>query len=420
MIRVALHTLGCRANQSDTETLESRLLQKGFQIVSFEEFAEAYIINTCTVTHSADREARSLLRQAHRRNPLALILATGCYAQVAPEELLEVKGVRYVIGNDRKDQIAEIIAKAFENSLIPTKETAKSELKRSRAYLKIQDGCNFRCSFCIIPFARGASRSKMIPEVLQEIQKLKEAGYQEIILTGIHIGSYGWDLKPKQTLLDLLITLEKEKPIARIRLSTLDPDEVTKPMIDFLAESKIFCPHLHIAIQSGEDQILKKMRRRHTTKELLEITDYASKKIEDLALGADIITGFPGETHKDHTATKKVLSDLYLTYLHLFPYSERKGTAAATYPDSVPVQKRRERSLELIALGEKKRERFFESQIGKRRSAVFEGFLGDEPQKAITDNFISLRVKNSSAQKGSLREVVIQTIENGKVFGICL
>lgn len=469
--RVAIHTLGCRANQYDSESLGEQLIHKGYQIVSFTEIADIYLVNTCTVTRRADNEARRLIRKARRLSPAAKIIATGCYAQVAPEELSKESGVDYVVGNDRKGELLALITRfsnegtrlpepVFEKTPLdlgrppnrglasrrsqllhppiggerlrdaflkqdPEKQVPSLEnplhqgtsLRRSRAYVKIQDGCNFRCSFCIIPFARGASRSRLITDIVEEIRQLKECGYHEVVLTGIHIGSYGWDLKPRQTLLDLMKALEKNKPIDRIRLSTLDPDEVSEEMIDLLGESDLFCPHLHMAIQSGEDIILKKMRRRHTTKQLQQMANRAFRRVRDLGFGADIITGFPGETEKHHATTHRLLEDLPLTYLHVFPYSEREGTSAATMEGKVPVAIRKERAAELIELGDQKKKAFWKSQVRKKKRVILEDRMEGPCQKGITDNFIPLWIPDLQERKGLLKNILLDRLENGKVMG---
>lgn len=425
----AFQTLGCRANQSDSDSLEMRLRARGFRIVPFEERADCYVINTCTVTDAADRTARYWIRRAHRQNPQAKIIITGCYAQMNPEELKQMEGVTYVAGNTEKEKIADRIALSWGG--IRQRRTMKPfptvsfgdgfaplglamTKRRSRAYVKIQDGCNFRCSFCIIPFARGASRSRPIPEIVAEMKMLGAGGYNEIILTGIHIGSYGRDLAPRQTLMDLLLELDRQKPVRQVRISTLDPDEISEAMIDLIAGSGLFLPHLHTAIQSGDDAILRKMRRRHTTEALLKTVGYASKKISDLGFGADIIAGFPSETGAQHAATKKLLDNLPLTYLHVFPYSERRGTAAADYAEAVPVSDRRERAKELIAIGEKKRQVFWASQIGKTRRVIFEA-----DRKGTTDNFIPLALPDSTAPKGSAGFALLEEIVKGGVLGRC-
>lgn len=419
--KVAIQTLGCRANQSDGESLETELRRAGFEMVPFEERADCYIINSCTVTAEADKEARRLIRKAFRQNENSLKIVTGCYVQVAPEELSNMKEIDYLVPNTEKNRIAEIIFTHFPPTDFGGLTPHPAEEKiRSRAYVKIQDGCNFRCSFCIIPFARGNSRSRTIPEIICEIQDLSRKGYHEVVLTGIHIGSYGWDQKPKQTFFDLMLALEMVKPIGRIRLSTLDPDEVSKEMIDLIAASDFFCPHLHIAIQSGEDEILERMRRRHKTTELLEITRYADSKIKNLGLGADVITGFPGESLKQHEATHDLLDALPLAYLHVFPYSERKGTPAVDYPNAVPLEERRGRAKELIDLGGKKKRLFWESQLGMARKVVLEEMGAGGYQKGTTDNFIPLWVPETKKSKGSLATVVLQRLERGRIWGQCL
>lgn len=423
--RAAVLTLGCRANQSDGESLEGILSAHGVELVSFDEVADVYVVNSCTVTADADKEARRLIRKAARQNPNALKIVTGCYAQVSPAELAAMPEVDLVVGNSDKARLAGIILESMpkpppSGALERGGFSADFHNKRSRAYVKIQDGCDFRCSFCIIPFARGKSRSRPIPEIIAEIRSLADKGYCEVVLTGIHIGSFGWDQKPKQTFFDLMLALEMARPIGRIRLSTLDPDEVRREMIELMAEGDLFCPHLHMAIQSGEDSILRRMRRRHTTAQLRDIAGYASGKIPGLGLGADLIAGFPGETEEQHETTRNLLAELPLTYLHVFPYSERKGTAAAEYSEPVPVGERKRRTRELIALGREKKRLFWESQIGLRRKVVLEETVEGGYQKGTTDNFIPLWISGSDRPRGMLQKVALQRFDRGRVVAACV
>lgn len=412
--KVAIHTLGCKANQYDGEKLAGQLWDAGFQIVPYEERADAYIVNSCTVTAGADAEARMLLRQAQSRNPKALVIATGCYATVAPEELKAVEGVTHVVPNDDKCTIVNLLKFQFPRQRRGKTLAANSKRtrNRSRAFVKIQDGCNFRCSFCVIPFARGPSQSVPIPQIIQEIQELAAQGYHEVVLTGIHIGSYGWDLKPRIILYDLMEALAKVRPIDRIRLSTLDPDEVSRQMIDLIAEEPLFCPHLHLAIQSGVDGILKKMRRRHTLAHLESIVTYATRKITDLLVGADLISGFPGEQEKDHEATMELIERHPIFHLHVFPFSVRRGTYATSLSDQVPIALRRIRARQLTGLGQKKRAQFYQGQMGKKRQVIFE-----EGLRATTDNYIRLTVANTGSRSGSLGWVRIDRTEGLKVWG---
>ena len=413
-MRFSIKTLGCRANQADEEKLSAELCLQGFSPVSFEEEADIYILNTCTVTHQADSEARSLLRQCRRKNPKSLVIVTGCYAQVSSEELKKMGEVDWVVGNVEKVEIARRLKEIYGSKISVSEERRTCSL-HSRAYVKIQDGCNFRCSFCIIPFARGKSRSRDIEEIIAEMKNLRNQGTAEAVLTGIHIASFGWDLKPQKTLFDLMESIAAERPIGRVRLSTLDPDEVTCEMIDLMAEDPIFCSHLHLAIQSGVDSILEKMRRRHRYSHLVEVLTYAKERLPDVNIGCDLICGFPGESEADHQETYRRLSKLPLDYIHAFPYSERKGTAAAGLPDSVLWEVRQHRVRDFVELSARKKELFYQSQLGKRKGVVLERPVYGT--RGMTDNYIPVHFEEKEGIPGMLLPAILEKMENGKVVG---
>ena len=346
-MRIAVTTLGCKINQYDSAVIRSRLEEK-HSFVAFDEEADCYIINTCTVTDRADWEARQLVRRAKRRSPSSKVLLTGCYAQVSPAEVARVQGVDFVVGLNRLDDLLRLV----ETTDLNSPRIHVSDVKRqrgvpvlgtralpghTRAFLKIQEGCNYSCTYCIIPAARGLSRSVAPREVLNQARLLADGGYAEIVLTGIHLGGYGQDLVPKIDLTALVELLVNSSLVRRIRLSSLDPREVPERLLDLVGGSEVICPHLHICAQAGEDTILKRMRRNYDTAYYRELLSKTRELLPEAALGSDIIVGFPGETDEQFESSLAYFASLPLTYFHVFPYSERRGTAAAILPDRVPV-----------------------------------------------------------------------------------
>jgi threonylcarbamoyladenosine tRNA methylthiotransferase MtaB len=382
-MRIAISTLGCKINQYDSAVIQNRL-EAEHSFVPFEEQAECYIINSCTVTDRADWEARQLVRRAKRVNPSARVLVTGCYAQVNPQDVAHVPGVDYVVGLNRLDDLVRFIAERRDNGGV---KVAVSDVKRergvrvlgtkalpghTRAFLKIQEGCNYSCTFCIIPTARGLSRSIEPREVLQQVRGLADAGYLEIVLTGIHLGSYGHDLSPKRDLRALLEAIEESGLVPRVRLSSLDPREVSNGLLDLIAASKVICPHLHICAQSGDDDVLKRMRRNYDTMYYRDVLGNARERLPDAALGSDIIVGFPGETDAAFDRTLEFFAAAPLTYFHVFPYSPRRGTLAAGFPDHVPPAVKKTRAHAMRRLGREHKIAFSRRFIGRSLPVLIE------------------------------------------------
>ena len=338
-MRIAITTLGCKINQYDSAVIQSRLEEK-HSFVPFGELADCYLINTCTVTDRADWEARQLVRRAKRLNPAAKVLVTGCYAQVNSQEVAEVPGVDYVVGLNRLDDLLHFVESTPESSA----KIAVSDVKRergvpvlgtralpghTRAFLKIQEGCNYSCTYCIIPTARGLSRSVPPGEVMEQVCQLADAGYKEIVLTGIHLGGYGHDLNPKVDLTALVEMIADSGLVSRLRLSSLDPREVPDRLVDLIAASDIVCPHLHICAQAGDDEILKQMRRNYDTNYYRDLLARVRERLPEAALGSDIIVGFPGESDAQFDGSLEYFESLPLTYFHVFPYSSRRGTVGS-------------------------------------------------------------------------------------------
>jgi threonylcarbamoyladenosine tRNA methylthiotransferase MtaB len=373
-MKIAITTLGCKINQYDSAVIQNRLEHK-HSFVPFDDEADCYVINTCTVTDRADWEARQLVRRAKRLNPTAKVLVTGCYAQVNPDEVARVAGVDYVVGLNRLDDLLRYVESA---PLVET-QVAVSEVKRergvpvlgttalpghTRAFLKIQEGCNYTCTYCIIPTARGLSRSVAPRQVLQQVRQLAGAGYREIVLTGIHLGGYGQDLQPKLDLTALVEQIAESGLMPRLRLSSLDPREVPDRLLDLMARSETICPHLHICAQAGDDAILKAMRRNYDTAYFRDLLARVRQRLPEAALGSDIIVGFPGESEADFESTIAYLRHVEYDHAFLFAYSGREGTRAARWSETVSSEEKQRRLQAVIALQE---------HISAQRSARWRG-----------------------------------------------
>ncbi|HPQ44388.1 MAG TPA: tRNA (N(6)-L-threonylcarbamoyladenosine(37)-C(2))-methylthiotransferase MtaB, partial [Syntrophales bacterium] len=398
-------TLGCKVNHYESASIIEQLEKESVSVVPFSSSADIYIVNTCTVTSKTDFQSRQLVRRAHRTNPSAVIIVTGCYAQTDPEEFRALPGVRMIVGTEMKEMLPAII----QNITHETQEVMVSDigLKRrfsglpvtkfpgqTRAYLKIQDGCDSFCSYCIIPYARGRSRSFPKEEVIGQIHRLTEAGHREIILTGIHLGAYGQDLSSPLTLLDLLRAIEDHTDLERLRVSSINPTEISEEMIDHMRSSKILCRHLHLSLQSGDNRILQIMRRPYTTDLVGDLVERLETAITDIAIGADVITGFPGESEQEFQNTADFIEKLKLAYLHIFPYSQRPGTRAFSFPDQVRKSVRKERASILRNIGNRKRIVFNSGFIGKKLSVLVEGSRDKETTyvKGFSDNYVPVLI----------------------------
>lgn len=426
MKKISVVTLGCKVNQYDTAAVLNMLPDSKYMKVPFPEEADVYVIDTCTVTHRADAEARHYISRAKRINPNGVVIVTGCYAQVSSDELKEVKGVDYVVGNsDKFSSLVKIIRegeaqsepKVFVSDLFKEKKRRfeSPEInyfpERTRAYLKIQDGCNYRCTFCIIPYARGVSRSLSIDEVLRRMERLSMSGYKEVVLTGVHIASYGRDIGT--SLLELLREIESEKIVKRVRLTSLDPADTTDELINFVADSKTICPQFHVALQSGDRDVLKRMRRRYKPEHFLHSTDLIRTVLPDAAIGTDVMVGFPGETDEEFQNTLNLLKESALTYFHVFSYSKRKNTPAATMPNQIQPRVIKERSRTLRELGHEKKSEFYRSFIGTTLPVLVE-----KGEKGTTPNYITVRIENSSFGIGDEVQVEIRGVMEGEAVGV--
>jgi threonylcarbamoyladenosine tRNA methylthiotransferase MtaB len=427
-MRIAIATLGCKINQYDSAVVQSRL-EGRHAIVPFEDEADFYIVNACTVTDRADWEARQLVRRAKRRSPAARVLVTGCYAQVSPEQLARIPDVDFVVGLNRLDDLVRCVEAAPSMDKISVSDVrrergvpvlgARALPGHTRAFLKIQEGCDYSCTYCIIPTARGLSRSVAPSSIVSEIEALAARGYQEIVLTGIHLGGYGRDLTPRLDLTTLLEMVLEKTTIRRLRLSSLDPREVPERLLRFVARSNVLCPHLHICAQAGDDRILKDMRRNYDTAYYGEIVTMAREMLPDAALGSDIIVGFPGESDGDFARELEFFESLPLTHFHVFPYSIRSGTPAASLPEQIdPVVKKR-RAKEMRALGATKKRAFARRFIGRRLSVLVESRAKNGALTGYSRNYLSVAAAGA-AEINREALVEIAGFENGALIGSVL
>lgn len=402
---VALHTLGCKLNFSETSAIGRLFEQEGFETKPFTEKADVYVINTCSVTQNADKECRQLVRRIQRQSPAAMVVVIGCYAQLKPKEIAEIEGVDMVLGASEKFNITHHIKEFVkgDDTKICSCDIGEVEgfhssfslAERTRTFLKVQDGCSYNCSFCTIPLARGKSRSNSIDNVLEEIKKIENAGVKEIVLTGINLGDFGKDMNGKKTgsdFLDLLKEIEKRSTINRYRISSIEPNLLTEEIIEFVAQSGKIMPHFHIPLQSGSNKILGKMRRRYKRELYAEKVAHIKRLIPHCAIGVDVITGFPGETDEDFRETYEFLLHLDVSYFHVFTYSERANTFALTLPDPVPVSIRNERTKQLRTLSYRKAQEFNRQHQGQSRKVLFEDRDKRGLMEGYTDNYIKVSI----------------------------
>jgi threonylcarbamoyladenosine tRNA methylthiotransferase MtaB len=431
-MRIAVTTLGCKINQYDSAVIRSRLEEK-HSFVPFDEQADCYIINTCTVTDRADWEARQLVRRAKRRSPSSKVLLTGCYAQVSPGEVARVPGVDFVVGLNRLDDLVRLVETTDLNS--PRIHVSDVQRQRgvpvlgtralpghTRAFLKIQEGCNYTCTYCIIPSARGLSRSVAPREVLNQVRLLADAGYAEIVLTGIHLGGYGQDLTPKMDLTALVEMLGDSRLVRRIRLSSLDPREVPDRLLDLMARSEVICPHLHICAQAGEDAILKQMRRNYDTAYYRELLSKTRERLPEAALGSDIIVGFPGESDEQFESSLTYFASLPLTYFHVFPYSARRGTAASILPDPLAIPIKRARAQRMRQLGAQKKEQFCQTFRGRRMPVLIEEKIdrGSGGRRGFSRNYLPIIVTSGNYRVNEEVDVQIDGFAGGCLTGAAI
>ena len=420
--KAAFHNLGCKVNAYETEAMQQLLEKAGYEIVPFAPGADVYVINTCTVTNMADRKSRQMLHKAKKMNPHAIVVAAGCYVQAAGTELEEDSAIDIIIGNNRKKDLVSILEhyerSAVQESLIDinhTKEYEKLSLEKTvehtRAYLKVQDGCNQFCSYCIIPYARGRVRSRRKEEVVEEVKTLAGNGCKEVVLTGIHLSSYGID--HGSTLQELILAVHEVAGVERIRLGSLEPGIITEDFVKTLSALPKFCPHFHLSLQSGCDATLKRMNRKYTTSEVKEIIERLRRYYDDVMLTTDIIVGFPGETEEEFETTYQFLKQAKLYKMHVFQYSPRKGTRAAVMPNQIDGNIKEARSKKLIELSNENQKMYNQQLVGKEAEVLFED---KEVEDGITyfrghtQNYVLVKYKTDENLENTLKLIKISDI----------
>ncbi len=467
--RVAFHTLGCKVNQNETEALSALFREKGYEIVDFEKEADLYVINTCTVTHLADRKSRQMIRRAVKTNPQAKVVVTGCYAQTDAETVQKIPGVSLIVGTNEKARLVDLVEEfSKEEELHQTKESqvkkklqaakkphitkelqvgegekitpgprvvvrkyqdlkefteikVEKNIQRARAYLKVQEGCNQFCSYCIIPYARGPVRSRSLQNTLEEAEKLVQLGFKEIILTGIHLGTYGQDLGKGQNLEVLLQKLLILYPEARWRLSSLEPTEVNSELLRLLKDYANFCPHLHLPLQSGHDEILKAMKRPYTTGEYFKVITEVRKAVPDIAITTDVMVGFPGENEEHFQEYLQFVETVGFSRLHVFKYSPRRGTPAAQFPAQVSPQIKEARSRKLIQLGEKLEERYVKRFLYRVVEVLVEEQIDEFTWEGSSANYLKVRFDSAQLRRelprGEIVPVILQEFTGKHCLG---
>ena len=428
-VKAAFMTLGCKVNQFETETMEGLFRARGYDVVPFEERADVYVINTCSVTHLSDRKSRQLIRRAVRTNPAACVAVTGCYAQVAPEEIRALDGVRVVIGTKERARIVDYVeaslradtgvagtitdimqARVFED--IPLHALPH----RTRAFLKIEDGCQNFCTFCIIPYARGPVKSRELSAVAREMRLLVDAGFHEVVLTGIHLGAYGIDLAERPTLADACRTALAEEGLQRLRLGSLESVELSADLLELMRTEPRFAAHLHLPLQAGSDAVLRAMNRHYTTEQFAQLVVEVRAAVPGVAISTDIIVGFPGETEEDFAAGMDFVRRMGFARMHVFPYSARRGTPAARRTDQVPPMVRKERAARMQALAEELAEGYHRSMLGSVAEVLFE-----TQEDGVTDGLTETYVRvytDAPVTRGEIAPVRLTHIYKDGVWGM--
>ncbi len=442
---IAYHTLGCKLNFAETSTIARNLEKEGFNKVKFDEAADIYLINTCSVTENADKETRTIVKRALRNSPAAKIVVTGCYAQLKPEEIASIEGVDLVVGTNDKFNLSKYFSQLPEEKVHGEKaiffscdisevnffKSSYSLGERTRAFLKVQDGCDYSCTYCTIPLARGKSRSDSIANVVKQAEELAQSGIKEIVLTGVNIGDFGIHLDNQQgsngdtvtpqrneNFFELIQALDKVTGIERFRISSIEPNLLKDEMIDFVAGSKKFMPHFHIPLQSGADEILKGMKRRYLRDTYISRVKKIKSVMPHACIGVDVIVGFPGETDELFKETVDFISSLDVSYLHVFTYSERANTEAASMTEKIPMRIRQERNKILRQLSEKKRNHFYAEHIGETRNVLFMMNEEDGMLEGFSDNYLKVKAPFDSAFTNRVVPVTLVSCEDDYVDGV--
>ena len=427
--RVAFCTLGCKVNQYETNAMMQEFMKHEWEIVDFEEVANAYIINTCTVTNMADRKSRQMIRRVKEINPEAILVAVGCYAQVAKEELEKIPEIDLILGTNEKKNIYNLVNELVQDRNLIGKEEKNQKIditdvlhceeyaefgevtftEKTRAVIKVQDGCDRFCSYCIIPFARGHIRSRKPENVISEITKIAQIGIKEVVITGIHIASYGkdFDIEPEYRLIDLLEEIQKVDGIQRIRLGSLEPTLITEEFVTRLKKLSKICDHFHLSLQSGCDETLKRMNRKYTTDQFKHVVELLKNAYPEVHLTTDVIVGFPGETEEEFNKTYEFLKEIKFYKMHVFKYSPRSGTVAAKMPNQIDGNVKEERSNKLIELSDKNEKEYNQQYIGKEVEVLLEEREG-EYLKGHTTNYMVVKMKTNENLENTIQKIIVQ------------
>lgn len=430
MATVAFYTLGCKVNQYETEALIELFKKSDYKIVSFGNYADVYVINTCTVTNLGDRKSRQMIRKAKKTNPSSIIVVVGCYVQRAPEEVKSIEGVNIIVGTDQRHRIIDWIRQYEKEQMTINavddimnvkefEELSVTELEgRTRGYLKIQEGCNQFCSYCIIPYTRGLIRSRQPENIITEVKKLVDNGFKEIVLTGIHVASYGKDLEDIN-LLKMIQMVHTIDGLERIRLSSIEPSVVTDEFVNTIKFLPKICPHFHLSLQSGCDKTLKRMNRKYDTKKYKKAVELLSKNIKNIAFTTDIIVGFPGESEEEFNQTYQFVKEIGFSQIHVFKYSPRKGTPAAKMDDQINPMIKEERSRKMIQLGDLLQYGFLSEQIGKTMEVLFENEIENKKglYEGYTPNYLKVRAFSKEDIKNQILQVDIQDLNKDILIG---
>lgn len=430
MKKAAFYTLGCKVNQYETEAMTESFENAGYEIVDYSEFADVYIINTCTVTNMGDRKSRQIIRRARENNPEALVAVVGCYSQIAPEEVLEIPEVSLVVGTDERSRMVELVEYAMGkeeklnmvSDIMKVREfeemSIKSYKSRTRAFLKIQEGCDQYCTYCIIPYARGHIRSRKPDSITAEVKELAENGFKEIVLTGIHVASYGRDLG-NTSLIDIIEKVHEIDGIQRIRMSSVDPNVMTDDFIERLSYLPKICGHFHLSLQSGCDETLKRMNRKYTTGEYRKTVKKLREVFTDVAITTDLIVGFPGETDEEFQKTVDFIGEIAFSGMHVFKYSQRSGTPAAEYINQIKPQVKDARSKVITAIAEKNEEKFKKTFIGRCKSVLYEHPIHYEQSlfEGLTDNYIRVVSESQEDIRGKIIETTLMELKEDYMTG---
>jgi len=434
MRKIAFYTLGCKVNQADTASMEEIFRQAGYEIVDFAAQADVYLINTCVVTNTGQRKSRQIINRAVRRNPLSLTVVTGCYPQTAPEEVRAIEGVDVIIGNQERGRIVELVEQALthkqdtilDNVQQMTVDTKFEELgvgtetDKTRAFLKIQEGCNQYCTYCIIPYARGPLRSRSLASIRTEVEKLVAAGYKEVVLIGIHLGCYGKELVKegkRLTLYDAVQAALSVEGVRRLRLGSLESVEVEPRLLQLMAQEPRLCKHLHLPLQSGCDKVLQSMHRPYDTARFKNLLADIRRQVPEVAITTDIIVGFPGETEEDFAATLRFAEECAFAKMHIFPYSKRKGTPAEAMPNQVEENVKAERAARLAQLDEKLHRQSLLSMVGKTEEVLFEQPVDEQHMEGLCGPYLRVVVEGDAQLAGEIRRVKITGVQEDWLQG---